>query len=49
MSSNALTPRQQIKRLEPRATSDIDKLVLLIEEHRFIPSESNGYKVARQE
>ena len=47
MSSKALSPLQQLKRLEPRATSDIDKLALLIAEHRFIPSETNGYKVER--
>ena len=47
MNNNTLTPRQQIKRLKPRTTSDIDKLILLIAEHRFIPSEVNGYKVER--
>ena len=47
MNNNTLTPRQQIKRLEPVPTSDINKLVLLIAEHRFIPSEVNGYKVQR--
>ena len=47
MSNNTLTPCQQLKRLEPVPTSDIDKLILLIAEHRFIPSQANGYKVER--
>ena len=47
MSNHTLTPRQQIKRLEPIPSSAMKKLILLIEEHNFIPSETNGYKVER--
>ena len=47
MSSNVFSPSQQLKRLEPLPTSAMKKLYLLIEEHRFIPSETNGYKVER--
>ena len=47
MSSSTLSPHQQLKRTKPVPTSDIDKLILLIAEHRFLPSEVDGYKVER--
>ena len=47
------TPDERNKLLKRVAPSNysiaVDKLCELVEEHRFIPSETNGYKVARQE